>query len=315
MSVKRMLWLAGLILLVVSKSSVGQAVKVEKLEVRIITEGRRGAGTDNTVYFDIGPLAWKLNKGFHNDFESGDDDTYLLKTGYGLTTDDILWLRLHKKGVGGVTGTKDGLFGAWHPKSVTLLVNGVEFKSVQVDHALNSSCWYWRSPVSTDSGLSLLAHSLRIKANKNLNFLDKTTGFLTTNAFKEHGISGWLPDPVSRECPRSKNLQLNTFESLCVTGQVIAKGRSTDGIETIDIKVARIQSCSTDNQKCPDDLLVDTAHGFAFERYIRIENRHAHNRVKVGMTARICGELRWDTDRQGWWEIHPRNDDDLPPKF
>ncbi|HSE30464.1 MAG TPA: hypothetical protein VLA93_02690 [Pyrinomonadaceae bacterium] len=52
------------------------ANRVCKLAVQITTLNGRGAGTDNAVYFDIGPLLWRLNNPGHNDFESGHTDEF-----------------------------------------------------------------------------------------------------------------------------------------------------------------------------------------------------------------------------------------------
>lgn len=288
--------------------------RVKSLKVRIITDQRRGAGTNNAVFFDIGPLAWKLNKRFHNDFETGSDDTYTLRVPDGLTTDDILWLRLHKKGMAGVTGTKDGLFGAWHPKSVTLLVNEVEFKTLRPNHSLNSRCWYWRSTTPDHSDLKLFARSLRINPNAKLGAISKVLGVLTTNIFKENGISGWLSNPVEKECTVLSQIhQHDLLSSICVRGEITARASSTDGFETIDMKVNQIESCPQ-IKACSNQVLLDSANGFNLPRYIRIENRHTHKRVRVGVVNRICGSLLWDTDHEGWWEIHPRSEKDLPPE-
>jgi PLAT/LH2 domain-containing protein len=299
-----------LFVLLVSSFATAQ-VKVNSLKVRIVTHRERGAGTDNAVYFDIGPLAWKLNKRFHNDFESGSDDTYELTVPDDFTEDDILWLRLHKKGFAHFIGTRDGLTGAWHPKTVTLIINGTESKPVVVDDPLNSSCWYWRSPRSDRSGLDLFARSLRAIPNEKLRLFSKLSGFVTT-VFKKNGISPWLPNPAVKECNHSGQSTVPAL--VCATGEVLRKAHSTDGFETIDMNVAKVEACSGDIDNCPEVVWVDPVHGFKLRRYIRVENRHAHNRVNVGKVTRICGTLRWDTDNEGWWEIHPRNANDLPPK-
>lgn len=296
----------------ISPTREGGSVKVNSLKVRIVTHRERGAGTDNTVYFDIGPLAWKLNKRFHNDFESGSDDTYELAVLDGLTQDDILWLRLHKKGFAHFVGTSDGLTGAWHPKTVTLIINGTESEPVVVDEPLNSSCWYWRSARSDRSSLDLFARSLRARPNAKLGFFSRLTGFITI-VFKKNGISPWFSNPAVKECKRSGQSAQPAVPSLiCATGEILTKAHSTDGLETIDMQVAKIEACTRDINSCPGVVIVDPAHGFKLPRYIRVENRHAHNRVNVRTVARICGTPRWDTDNEGWWEIHPRDAKDLP---
>ena len=288
------------------------STQVTTLSIRVVTHSERGSGTDNAVYFDIGPYSWKLNKAWHNDFEAGSDFTYSLKPPARLTINDILWLRLHKKGLFRVTGIGDGIAGAWHPESLTLFVNGAKFRTVRVDGRLNSSCWYWRSLIAPDRGLNLFARSLRVKQNRELHFIDKVSGLLTTNLFKKQGISGWLDDPMKKECGASSKIPLHLPTSVCVIGKVIAIGYSTDGLETIDIKVTQIQNCP-DYDYCSETQIIDAEHGFTQARYIRIENGTKRTRLAPGTITRICGRVVWDTDREGWWEIRPRSIQDLPP--
>jgi hypothetical protein len=290
-------------------------IEIESLALRVTTRRDSGAGTDNAVYFDIGPFAWRLGKPHHNDFERGASYTYDLKKpkDIRLTTDDILWLRLHKKGIAGVTGLGDGFDDAWHPESITLVVNGNDYKTVAIEDPLNSRCWYWRSQDPDDHDLNIFASSLRMLPNKRLNLLDKVTGIFTTNLFKKHGISGWLLNPVERQCngsaPRSDRTL--ALPPICATGEVIAKGISDDGLETIDLRLARLESFPGDSRGTSQDLVLDKTQGFVQPRYLRVENGYRHNQVFKGDIARICGDVLWDTDREGWWEIHPRKSDDV----
>src|SRR5712691_12567490 len=88
---------------------------INTLAVRVATSSDFDAGTDNDVYFDVGPLGWKLSSS-DNDFERGDDHPYDLDLhGLDLDTDDLVWLRLQKKGIGGVLGTPDLPAGEWRP--------------------------------------------------------------------------------------------------------------------------------------------------------------------------------------------------------
>lgn len=297
-----------------TESPAGQVV-IQKLEVRITTGKERGAGTDDAVYFDIGPLGWKLGKAFHNDFERGSTFTYELKIpdGVHLTTEDILWYRLHKKGIFGYTGFGDGVDGAWHPESISLIVNDHDYKTLNVKSPLNAKCWYWRSSDPDDADLDVLAHSLRLVRNRSLNFLDKAIGIITTNAFKRRGISGWLSNPKKKECDSFGNQTIagDAMQPICVTGQVVQKGKSTDGLETIDLKVSEIESCALGITACAQHLPLDKDHGFAQARYVRVENKRTHDLVHKGQAARICGNVLWDTDYGGWWEIHPRDSKDL----
>lgn len=286
-------------------------IKVTSLKVRIVTQRSRGAGTDNAVYFDVGPVAWKLGRSLRNDFEAGNDDTYDLKVPEGLTTDEILWVRLHKKGIFGVTGTKDGFAGAWHPESVTLLVNDVEFVKITPAHALNSRCWYWRAPSPVNWDLRLFARSLRIRPNDKLSFTAKALAFLTTNVFKKNGISGWISDPQERECGGViQDREGSDSVRLCADGEITRKASSTDGLRTIDMRVTQIDLCPDENKPCVKRIVLNHDNGFRLARYLRIESRFRAPTTK-GRRSRICGQLLWDTDREGWWEIHPRTADDL----
>lgn len=293
------------------KTKKTHAINITSLKVRIATKSSWGAGTDNAVYFDIGPVAWKLGRFFRNDFEAGDDDTYNLKVPAGLTTADILWVRLHKKGIFGVTGTKDGFAGAWHPEKLTLLVNGVEFVTIKPDHALNSCCWYWRAPSPDDSDLDLFARSLRIRRNDKLSLAGKALGFFTTNVFKKNGISGWISDPQEKECYGViHNREDSDSAVLCADGEIITKASSTDGLRTIDMRVLQLDLCPDETKPCRQRADLTKNSSFRLDRYIRIESRFQTS-IRKGAVARICGNLRWDTDREGWWEIHPRTAADI----
>lgn len=286
--------------------------RVCKLAVEIQTSAERGAGTDNAVYFDIGPLSWRLNNPHRNDFESGHTDEFDLKLHDkpAFTTDDILWLRLQKKGLFGFNGTRDGLDGAWHPKQIVLIVNGLRRHPVEIGEPLNSRCWFWRTretmdPDSLYSSASNFARTLRLEPQAELTPGAKFSGFIFT-PFKKIGISGWLTPPETRECvnaKRRKNLPSQPYR-VCATGKVMASAKSTDGLATIDLDVSTIEFCS--EGRCDNPAPTDR------KRYLRVEYDHNGNDIPAkGEDVRICGQLRWDTDKEGWWEIHPRNCEDI----
>lgn len=273
---------------------------ITDLRVRIVTSNIFRAGTDNDVYFDIGPLGWKLDRSGHNDFEKGADDTYALDLhGLELTTDDIVWLRIQKKGVGGVLGTGDGLDGEWHPQSIQLIVNGTKYASFIIDQWINSSNWYWMHVLRpSDTAEEQFARSLRMIPNNELSGFDESVAFLTT-PFKILGISGWLGTGLP---------------NICAIGKVIREpGRSTDGLATIDLMLKTVQF---------DDriYILDGNHEIKHTRYLRVEYQFrapapiASNENDVpqnGEHVRICGVVQWDTDQEGWYEIHPRGRDDV----
>jgi PLAT/LH2 domain len=296
--------------------SVGN--RICKLTVEITTRKDRGAGTDNAVYFDIGPMSWRLNTA-RNDFESGGTDEFDISppADLKLTTDDILWLRLHKKGLFGITGTRDGFDGAWHPEQVVLIVNGVPWPAANIDEPLNSRCWFWRKPVTMNppnpySNAANFARTLRLQPNQELRTVDKLSGFLTIGV-KKLGISGWLNLPERMECLNGRPLrqQLNKPWSVCATGRVNASAKSTDGLGTIDLKVGKIEFCGEDGN-CYDQAILKDLDAENRPRYLRAEYKYRGRTMpKKDEEVRLCGNLRWDTDKEGWWEIHPRNCQDV----
>ena len=293
--------------------------RICQLKVQIKTRDERGSGTDNAVYFDIGPMGWKLNTPKHNDFESGNTDEFDISPpkDLTLTKKDILWLRLQKKGLIGFNGTSDGFDGAWHPERLVLIADGVPWQAAEITESLNSHCWFWRKYVTDNppnplASAANFARSLRLQPNTELKPTDKFIGFATT-PFKKIGISGWLKLPDTRECMNGKRIKppVPVPYTVCATGNVQASATSTDGLATIDLDVNKIEFCTKDG-RCDDYALIKNLDAVAHERYLRIEYEYKHHEVPQHCEeVRICGELRWDTDKEGWWEIHPRNCEDV----
>jgi hypothetical protein len=290
-----------------------------KLTVTITTEKSRGSGTDNAVYFDIGPLSWRLNTPRHNDFEAASIEVFELTTpdATPVSKENILWLRLHKKGVGGYTGTHDGFDGAWHPTRIEVALDGRPYPAVNIRTPLNSKWWFWRaapadgSVVNPYSSAASFLRTLRIQKNKELGPIDKFTGFFTTPLLKKNGLSGWLKCMERREGSNSLGIICGSVpERVCAVGTVYYKpAKSLDGLATIDLNVDEITFCRKGN--CTDSAL-RTDIDQEWSRYLRAEYKHHGNLVPGKDTkVRICGELRWDTDREGWWEIHPRTKEDV----
>jgi len=282
---------------------------IGSLSVRIKTKNRFGAGTDNDVYFDIGPLGWKLGSP-RDDFERGSDDTYQLDLPSSISSDDIVWLQLQKKGIGGVVGTTDLPDGEWLPESIHLLVNGKEFLSYDINQWLVNNWsdlkgsvghWSWRRIVDQYAGLTpseLFVRTLRLRANDPLTPGDEDAAALFTN-FKYLGFSGWI------------DLSLPVT---CAVGTLIREpARSADGLATIDIALEGVDVGNT-------RYILDGRHGISGGRFVRVEYLfrkpwpnasgeqsvpHAGERVKIG------GKVKWDTDQEGWYEIHPRGNFDV----
>lgn len=254
---------------------------IRNLLLIVTTDKIRGVGTNNDVYFDVGPWAWRLDNPGHNDFERDRTDAFPLKVPAGFTLSDIIWLRLQKKGLLGVNGTRDGFAGAWHPQRITLLVDGAEYASAEVTHALNSQCWFWteRRVVDPYADPASFARSLRLQPNEKLSWIAKATGFGTTPLFKRQGISGWLDCPEEKEnlgfeqpCSRLPSL-------ICATGEVLrSPAVSTDGLATIDLMLEALEFCS-DTDTCSQRAELNDVQEPKRPRYLCVEYRHRENWV------------------------------------
>ena len=144
-----------------------------------------------------------------------------------------------------------------------------------------------------------------MQPNKPLNVLARVTGVMTTPLFKKRGISGWLRTPRQKECPASR-AESYDLPVTCASGEVKNKATSSDGLQTIDLKVTTVERVEGPGPPVVIDLV-----SFTQPRYLRVESRYGHDIAKMEKPARICGRLRWDTDFEGWWEIHPRSASDV----
>lgn len=341
-------------------------IEITSLNLRVITSDEQYAGTNADVYFDIGSFAWKLNKIWVDDFEQGDDDTYklslrkLIAMGITLTTKDIIWLRLHIKGMFGINGLGQGFLGNWKPEKLELIINdtciypviinswlgdegfysSVNFKATalpifknddkQINREENKISDAWVQVITPLPAEHLFAESLRITPNNPLEDLAKDLAFITTPLFKEQGISGWKETP---------------FPVLELIGRNMrAAGRSNDSFATIDIELLFVRvnnyffkiendSINESNNKDKfekirgkiDAMLAAEASNnkplqeirISHKRYIRAEykfqeTKEAKKKIPVkGEFIFIRGKLKWDTDFEGWYEIHPFSQDDI----
>lgn len=273
---------------------------ITSMAVRIVTSGEALASNSSDKYFDIGPLGWKLKPAKH---KQGSTVTHQLDLHrLNLTTDDLVWMRLQKKSLGGVNGSGDGPSGEWKPARIDLLVNNLTagrklVLSFEVNEWLRNSHPNWQVVLRPRlSGPQRFAHSLRMIRNNTLDATDKAVAFLTTTFAKNAGISGW----------KKTNVPV-TF----ATGKVAWTGKSTDGLDTIDIALESL--------RCGNETFsMDEKHGFHLQRYLRVEYQYkkgpfdkAHPRPQQGQRVQIGGTVWWDTDLEWWYEIHPRGPQDV----
>ncbi len=273
--------------------------RIRSLAVRIKTRDKQDAGTDNQVWFDVGFKAWDLDKDNHNDFERGSNDTYPIPLpANDYYVDDIFQVRLEKKGLFHWTRAPDGPGGGWEPESITLIVNGRDWHSVSVPGGieLDHNRPAWRQFLRTLSNEERFAWGLRVDGDYNgVGRLDEIVAALTTK-FKELGISGWQTGPVEGDA----QLQATAI------GVIIRKPSfGTDGFASLDLRLESVMvGNSTFNVNNPNDI--------PHPRFIRIEYKHGGNPVPTeGARVRIGGVVKWDTDKGGFYEIHPRGPQDV----
>jgi hypothetical protein len=138
-----------------------------------------------------------------------------------------------------------------------------------------------------------LAHTLRMLANNPVDWLSEVVGAATTYLFKDTGISGW---------------DATNVPTTCATGTVFrTPAWSTDGLATIDL---RLESILVGDK----EFVLDDGHEVKHTRFIRIEDKdflYLGHTIGDKQRVQICGEVVWDTDQEGWYEIHPRGSSDV----
>jgi hypothetical protein len=288
-------------------------MSIGTLVVKVKTADRHLAGTDNDVFFDIGPLGWPLAGPGRNKFERGHIDTFTIPlneitvlgvtvpVGLTLFEDDIVWLRLQKKGIFGVNGTSDGVDGEWLPEWVELWVDGVLFAHEPVGVWLNVVNDHWVKQIRHvgASTAEVFARTLRLTYNAKLATLDETSAAVGT-LFKSRGISGWRPTPIAR--------------ATAIGRPVRPVPLSTDGLATIDLQLDGIVVGN-------ETFRFDGHSTIRGPRFIRVEYRARMNAwpdasgvyplPAQGERVRISGSVFWDTDDEWWYEIHPDGPEDV----
>jgi hypothetical protein len=180
--------------------------------------------------------------------------------------------------------------GEWQLESVTLIVNGKEFRSFNVNERLKRGHGTWVGGISPLPAQERVARALRVNLNKvtpNDEF-----GRVATLA-KNLGISGWQDAPAR--------------EARVVGVLRHDPSAGSDDYVSLDLEVERIEIRGK-------TYLFDDAHGIRHKRYIRIEYKRRNGKGeedvrykgwKQGDRFVATGPLRWDTDRNGYFEIHP----------
>lgn len=121
-----------------------EQLPVSQIQVEVKTADMSSAGTDDSVYLNLGPgLKFPLDKRLYDDFERGDTDTYSVPIDAavqaGMRIGDITRVSLEKN--------KDGLGGGWRPDAIKLIVNGrVIYSNSHVNQWLHNKELTWIAP-------------------------------------------------------------------------------------------------------------------------------------------------------------------------
>ena len=315
--------------------------RVFRLDVEIKTRDERGAAIgsfqllpgSNHVWLDLGFKAWDLTTlpttsgiGPFNKKGMVDRWEHLpLPEGETFTTDDIFELRLEKKGLGGFTHAWDGFSGGWKPESVALFVNGLPFGEtfpvLPSGQKLDKNRPAWRHLFRAVSAEERFLLGLRVEPIPvESNWLGQLIAGITTE-FKKLRVSGWQNGPLEQyraddqftSDGDAKNDPL--IERVSAEGVLYKPPRSgTDGYVTLDLRLQTVTIFNANGTK--NEYAVNTEGGIPHRRYIRVEykwrkkgqpndRRYRTEKWSVGDRFYAEGGIRWDTDWNGFYEIHP----------
>jgi hypothetical protein len=204
--------------------------------------------------------------------------------------DELIEIRVEKKGLFGFTGAPDWFGGVWEPATVEMIADGCKV-SASFPETLKFSRRHpaWRVALKHLSPEEAVAEGLRIQPTRRTGGFGSSICFITT-MFKRAGISGWQNGPLASDS------QL----SAAITGRLVHQpSPGTDGFVSLDLLVNRVdfrdREFEPSNAQAPRYVRAEYLHG----------KDHRFKKWHIGDTFRIEGPLKWDTDRNGFFEIHP----------
>ena len=184
--------------------------------------------------------------------------------------------------------------GQWKVQHVTLFVNGHDFANFEVGDTLKQRHAEWSSPIKPISRQEQFVRGLRFNINSQSKHSDEELARVTT-IFKLSDISGWKPGPV----PSARAVGI--LRHLPSPGD--------DGFVSLDLELEEVEINN-------EAFVLDEHNGIGHKRFIRVEykNRAGNGNVDyryknwlVGQRLVIDAPVAWDTDRQGFYELHPDN--------
>jgi hypothetical protein len=176
--------------------------------------------------------------------------------------------------------------GQWDVHKVTVLVNGKVLRESVADKRLKKGDATYVDSFRTLSPEEYFLYGLRANLNRSSGGMDQYGSGITTAIGKDRNVSGWESRPLSQAT------LLGTLQHNPSPG--------TDRFVSLDIEVEQVQASG-------QTFLLGGDH--TAPRYIRIEYvkgtdvRYAD--WHIGDRFRISGEVFWDTDQNGFYELHP----------
>jgi len=175
----------------------------------------------------------------------------------------------------------------WKPESITIIVNGRDFVTFNINQPLKQGQSEWESGRNGIRPLSpgeYFVQGLRVNVVKG-NGKDDYVSFIATPAVKMRGFSGWD--------------EITDVRSVTVTG--VLEHPPSYGLDagvSFDLKIKEID---VDGQPL----------SFQHDRFIRIEYRFGiddrFRQWHKGDTLRVTGSIKRDRDRTTFYEIHLNN--------
>jgi hypothetical protein len=182
--------------------------------------------------------------------------------------------------------------GQWEPRNLVLIINGRDYVRCEINQRLKRGRPSWVGVWSSVSPEQQFINGLRVNINSDSSGLDRYASALTTY-FKVSDISGWESAPVEK----AKIVGVLKHEP----------SEGADGFVSLDLQIESIEVNGT-------TYILDDNHGIRHIRFIRVEYLHRHffrddKRYKqwnAGQRFQIAGQLKRDTDRVTFYEIHPK---------
>jgi hypothetical protein len=186
----------------------------------------------------------------------------------------------------------------WKPSQITVTVNGRVFGTYGIEERLKAGHSNWTKLVRPMAPGEEFVRFLRAVPNIQSTHAGEDIAGAST-IFKNLGISGWKSGPIPQAT---------------VQGRLIhPPSCGSDGYVSLDLDVQTVTVDKALLGSADDPVKVNT-ESFPHPRFIRIEYLRVddHGNLDeryvdwhVGEVFQVSGPVMWDTDKSGFFELHP----------